>query len=120
MGILDVLDILEPKYMGKTREQWLGGTFCPICLRTNKWIYSYTCVDCHAEMHTNKGTNKLWKLACRSVYKGLAEGYGFVESGITFDEINWDQHWEIVKRRLDAGTETRLIECEYGKYPIGI
>ena len=69
---------------GKNKEKSYSAYFCLLCAKT---------VD-HSICLVSKG-----KLSATTI------------NGITFDASNWDQHWDVVKRRLEEGTETRLVKA---------
>lgn len=80
---------------------------CPICLVETGNNYFYTCCKCR-EIY-------LWD----EITDCIADNnYSFSDKGIIFTNDNWDQHWDVVRRRVEEGTETRKVKTSDGVFSI--
>ena len=77
---------------------------CPVCLCefTSNDVRAFECDNCCDV------PNLIWELAFDSI-KSPGHGWSFVKYGVQFGEDNWQDHPVVVKRRVDEGTETRMV-----------
>jgi len=78
---------------------------CPVCLRDEIKPTSAMCVDC-----SNSMTEDWFFLFVSNMCIGMENTCGIRFAGHTFDHTNWQEHPAVVKRRVECGTETRMVE----------
>lgn len=88
----------------------MAKAICSVCLKNEIGIGDIICNTCHEDL-LDKPHGIL-----KHIYNFLVIGDRTSSArcnGIKFDASNWDQHWDVVKRRLEEGTEDRFVVYKF-------
>ena len=90
----------------------MGHKTCPICLG-EKSAGDNTCMICYDSLKCINRT--LWRIAIHGHDWDKNHARSLEDNGITFNKDNWTEHWDVVRRRLEEGTETRRVLWHTGR-----